>query len=439
MINTEAAHTSNLIDIKNQLATVDFKQLIKALGKGVKGSRNLTLVESQQLFAGFACGLVSQVQMASAMMLMRVRGESAEEIAGAAMALKQLVSPSWQQLKVDIDWPVYAGKREQLPWLLLAAKLLAQQGHRVLLHGDSLSLAHRRHVACSVNALDIKAATTAEKAQSALTSDNIVYVEAHDMLPVLDDCRALHQELGLRSLIQMAVRCVNPTNARLSLRSYFHPGLDKQHLAIAKIMANAQPLSSNGHNNYDLLVATFKGLQGETEINPRVSTKVSWLNTQGCSNQSHYQKGVINVGTRLEAFFGAKTGQADLDSAELMHIWQHGELSGSASKLENATEIFEQAMSSVESSLALVIKLLELTQTVKANNPTITNCSEIELSTDDYVYVQTLWQQRYQQKCKAKLQVAQMYSLRCTCLESMSIKPARNARPQYQSLINVLL
>nr|WP_245335315.1 glycosyl transferase [Shewanella sp. WXL01] len=380
--------------------------MIKALGKGVKGSRNLTLVESQYLFAGFACGLVSQVQMASAMMLMRVRGESAEEIAGAAMALKQLVSPSWQQLKVDIDWPVYAGKREQLPWLLLAAKLLAQLGHRVLLHGDSLSLAHRRHVACSVNALDIKAATTAEQAQFALTSDNIVYVEAHDMLPVLDDCRALHQELGLRSLVQMAVRCVNPTNARLSLRSYFHPGLDKQHLAIAEIMANAQALSSN--NNYDQLVATFKGLQGETEINPRVSTQVSWLNTQGHSNSSSHssQKGLINLATRLEAFSGAKTGQTALDSAELMHIWQHGALSGAANKLENATQILDQAMSSVESSLALVIKLLELTQTLNADNPKIASYSESELSTGDYINVQTLWQQRHQQKFKAKLQVA---------------------------------
>ena len=60
----------------------DFRLLIKALGKGEKGSRALTFDEACLLLEGFAKGKATRAQMASAMMLMRVRGETTEEISG---------------------------------------------------------------------------------------------------------------------------------------------------------------------------------------------------------------------------------------------------------------------------------------------------------------------------------------------------------------------
>jgi anthranilate phosphoribosyltransferase len=250
-------------------AEFDPKLLIKALGRGVKGARSLTLAEAKQLILGFATGQVSAVQMASAMMLMRLRGETVPELAGVALGLKALVSDDWQGLKPRLDWPVYAGKRGQLPWLLLAAKALAQQGVTIVLHGDALALPHRCHVARCLESLGIECATNVAMARRALTQQGVVYVPVDVYLPVANQCRQLHQELGLRSLVQLSLRCINPFGARASLRSYFHPGVDIHHRQIAQLMLS--------HGHAPLNVAIFKGQQGETEVNPRIATTVTVL------------------------------------------------------------------------------------------------------------------------------------------------------------------
>ncbi|MGI2174256.1 glycosyl transferase [Shewanella ulleungensis] len=328
--------------------TFDFRLLIKALGKGEKGSRSLTFAEASLLLEGFALGHATRVQMASAMMLMRVRGETVDEVAGIVAGLRHSLHRDWPSLAVDIDWPVYAGKREQLPWLLLVASLLAKQGFRVMLHGDSQALPHRRHVESCLDALNIRCGTNPQSAAQVLASDNIVYVRAGDLVPVLDDCRQLHQELGLRSVIQTAARCINPSNAPISLRSYFHPGLDDLHQQVSETLFAKNEYSA-GH------IAIFKGLQGETEFNPRVSTLMKVVSGQA----ANVTVSSLTVPTLLAGFFGAKVGQADLSSDILALLWRESQPleSTELSRVMSRTMI-EQASSSIIATLTAVLLLL---------------------------------------------------------------------------------
>ncbi|WP_434931582.1 glycosyl transferase [Shewanella sp. HL-SH5] len=354
----------------------DFRLLIKALGKGEKGSRSLTFAEASLLIQGFAKGKVTKAQMASAMMLMRVRGETVAEVAGVVAGLKHTINPAWGKLNVDIDWPVYAGKREQLPWLLLVAKMLARKGMRIMLHGDSQALPHRRHVESCIQALDIALCQTAEKAQQALDDSGIVYVPAGDLAPVLDDCRLLHQELGLRSIIQTASRCINPSNAPLSLRSYFHPGLDELHQKVAEKLFTEDVYQQG-------VVGIFKGLQGETEINPRVTTDVQVVKYSG----DNVQFSAFELPTLLEGFSGAKVGQAELPSEILAQLWRtenttelsylHLNESSSCRTQPMTPAMHEQALSSVQATLCLVLSLhdvLHANSLVLANNMTLSQC-----------------------------------------------------------------
>ncbi|WP_434926576.1 glycosyl transferase [Shewanella sp. HL-SH2] len=354
----------------------DFRLLIKALGKGEKGSRSLTFAEASLLIQGFAKGKVTKAQMASAMMLMRVRGETVAEVAGVVAGLKHTINPAWGELNVDIDWPVYAGKREQLPWLLLVTKMLARKGMRIMLHGDSQALPHRRHVESCIQALDIALCQTAEKAQQALDDSGIVYVPAGDLAPVLDDCRLLHQELGLRSIIQTASRCINPSNAPLSLRSYFHPGLDELHQKVAEKLFTEDVYQQG-------VVAIFKGLQGETEINPRVTTDVQVVQCSG----ENVQFSAFELPTLLEGFSGAKVGQAELPSEILAQLWRtenttelsylHLNESSSCRTQPMTPAMHEQALSSVQATLCLVLSLhdvLHANSLVLANNMTLSQC-----------------------------------------------------------------
>ncbi|WP_434938340.1 glycosyl transferase [Shewanella sp. HL-SH8] len=350
----------------------DFRLLIKALGKGEKGSRSLTFAEASLFIQGFANGKVTKAQMASAMMLMRVRGETVAEVAGVVAGLKHTINPAWEELNVDIDWPVYAGKREQLPWLLLVAKLLASKGWRVMLHGDSQALPHRRHVESCIQALDIAQCRTAEKAQQVLDESGIVYVSAGDLAPVLDDCRLLHQELGLRSIIQTASRCMNPSHASLSLRSFFHPGLDELHQKVAETLFTEGVYQPG-------VIGIFKGLQGETEINPRVTTDVRVVNGSGGS----VQFSAFELPTLLEGFSGAKVGQAELSAEVLAQLWRTDNIKELSSRHNNESSSYltqpmtlmsdamlEQALSSVQATLCLV---LSLDNVLQGNNIALAN------------------------------------------------------------------
>ena len=61
------------------------------------------------------------------LMLLRMKGETAEEIAGLTRAVRTSLS-SWQ-VGAQIDWPSYAaGRSRGAPLFLLAAKLLARAG-----------------------------------------------------------------------------------------------------------------------------------------------------------------------------------------------------------------------------------------------------------------------------------------------------------------------
>ncbi|QFU22343.1 glycosyl transferase [Shewanella eurypsychrophilus] len=364
-----------------------YQGLIKTLGRGAKGSRALTLSEAHFLITGFADGIGTKVQLAAALMLMRVRGETCEEVAGAALGLKSTISDQWSDLDVSIDWPCYAGKRELLPWLLLAAKVLANQGERVLLHGDPRSLSHRNHIADHVERLNIPKASNPEEAKVALDTVGICYVDADSFSPLVAQFRELHQELGLRSLFQTAIRCTNPANAPVSLRSYFHPGLDKMHTKVAKLMAQTYlDLDNSFHGSFyentdstfdrrmvnhaeqafalKGKVGIFKGVQGETEINPRISTELT------ITSRANSQ--VIDLPTRLEAFVGMNTLSSELALVPeqacliLSQTWSQGDASEHRHGIDSALfiKLGEVAEASVISTLSAVYILQGKCQSV---------------------------------------------------------------------------
>lgn len=326
----------------------EYRQLIKTLGRGKKGSRSLTLVESFQLVRGFYDNIGTVTQLSVALMLMRVKGETAEEVAGATLALRSTVDNQWKQLQVDIDWPCYGAKRDQLPYLLLSAKLLAGNGFKILLHGDNRVLPHRQHIAGFVEAVGITSATSMAEAEVALTSTGICYVNADVLSPLVNSFTDIHQEIGLRSLYQSAIRCINPAGARLSLRSYFHPGLDDIHLNVAKLMAdNAQALHRTN-------VAIFKGYQGECELNPRSSTCINVFRHEGFTQ--------VEITTQLNALIGRKAQAAQLQTQWLTALW-HGEPLDSDShdictSTGNATEAL-RAHSAIMTNVMAVLMLTD--------------------------------------------------------------------------------
>jgi anthranilate phosphoribosyltransferase len=185
-------------------------------------------------------------------MLLRHKEESPEELAGFTEAVRErLAAPA---LNVDIDWPTYAGKKRHLPWYLLAAKCLAQNGVRILMHGGGAHTAGRLYTEQLLEGLQIPLCRNWQQVETAYTQGNLAFIPLGDWAPQLQRMIDLRNTLGLRSPIHSLARLLNPLNARLGLQSIFHPGYQGVHRDASGLL---------GDN-----VIVVKGDGGEIEINP---------------------------------------------------------------------------------------------------------------------------------------------------------------------------
>ncbi|MFY1663838.1 glycosyl transferase family protein [Pseudomonas sp. Pseu.R1] len=229
-----------------------FAQFVRILGKGKRGARNMTREEAREAMGMVLDEKVEDTQLGAFLMLLRHKEESAEELAGFTEAVRQrLTAPP---ITVDIDWPTYAGKKRHLPWYLLAAKCLAQNGVKVLMHGGGAHTAGRLYSEQLLDLLGIPLCRHWNAVDEALQHHNIAFIPLGDWAPQLQRMIDLRNTLGLRSPIHSLARILNPLNARCGLQSIFHPGYQAVHRDASSLLGD--------HS------IVIKGDGGEVEINP---------------------------------------------------------------------------------------------------------------------------------------------------------------------------
>ncbi|MBC2656544.1 glycosyl transferase family protein [Pseudomonas sp. MSSRFD41] len=229
-----------------------FAQFVRILGKGKRGARGLTQEEARQAMGMLLDEQVEDTQLGAFLMLLRHKEESPEELAGFTQALRERLDVP--AISLDLDWPSYAGKKRHLPWYLLAAKCLAQNGVRILLHGAGAHTAGRLYAEQLLEPLGIPLCRGWQAVGAALDRGNLAFIPLVDWAPQLQRMIDLRNVLGLRSPIHSLARQLNPLGARCGLQSIFHPGYQAVHREAASLL---------GDN-----VIVIKGDGGEIEINP---------------------------------------------------------------------------------------------------------------------------------------------------------------------------
>lgn len=229
-----------------------FAEYVRILGKGKNGSRHMTLAEAQQAMTMILKGQVADVQLGAFLMLLRYQEESAEELAGFAQAVRQHLDIP--KITVDIDWPTYAGKKRHYPWYLLAAKLLAKQGIKVLMHGAGQHTSGRFYTEQFLSALAITDCKNWQEVEQALDSQHIAFIGLTHWLPEVQRMIALRPLLGVRSPIHSLARLLNPLQGRCSLQSVFHPNYQPIHQQASQLLGDTS--------------IVIKGEGGETEVRP---------------------------------------------------------------------------------------------------------------------------------------------------------------------------
>jgi anthranilate phosphoribosyltransferase len=205
-------------------------------------------------------GQAEDVQMGAFLMLLRVKEESPEELAGFVDAVREFVHAPGN-IVVDLDWSSYAGKRKHLPWFILSSLLLAENGIRVFMHGTDGHTAGRIYTENCFKLLGLPVAENWQEVSTALDANHLCFFPLRHWCSALQRLIDLRNTFGLRSPVHTLVRLVNPLAAQTSLQSIFHPAYAENHQQAALILEQKNAL-------------VIKGDGGEFERRPEADCKL---------------------------------------------------------------------------------------------------------------------------------------------------------------------
>lgn len=279
-----------------------FAPYVRILGKGRRGSRSLTRAEAHHAMRMILAGDVEDVQLGAVLMLLRVKEETPEELAGFVDAVReQSAAPT--DLAVDIDWSSYAGKRRHAPWFLFSLLLLADQGLRVFVHGAEGHTPERLYLTDLMAAFGLTPAQDWQEVAAQLDRQCFSYLPLARFAPQLADMIELRPVLGLRSPVHSLSRLINPLSAPLVLQGIFHPPYAGLHQQAGLLLGYRR-------------LAVIRGEGGEIERNPDNAMKVFRAFGGGTDD------GYTDEYTWPALFDRRHVKPDDLSPGQMLAVWQ---------------------------------------------------------------------------------------------------------------------
>lgn len=250
---------------------------IKEIGRGKDGARALTREQATDLFGQVLDGSVTDLEIGAFCLAMRIKGETAEEMAGFLDATRQRLALIPAGDKPVIVIPSYNGARK-LPLLTpLLALLLAREGLPVLIHGTATE-SGRISAQEVLAALDIPAQT----AIKTIAPGEVAFVPTDLLCPGLQRVLDVRRVINLRNPAHSLVKLMDPCAGKsLIVSSYTHPEYALSMAAtFALVGANALLL---------------RGTEGEGVADPRRTPKMqAFVNGQAIDLQA-YQAGSLTT------------------------------------------------------------------------------------------------------------------------------------------------
>ena len=233
-----------------------YAPIIKEIGRGAKGARDLDAAQAEQLFGDMLDGKVPDLELGAIVISLRIKSESRDELLG----FKRAIDARCPQLAVPpgprcVVLPTYNGARRQANLMPLVALLLAREGVPVLIQGRH-DFESRVSPFELLAALGIHPALGIGEAHRELAGKRIACLRLDELLPGLDRLLALRLRLGVRGSGHTMAKLVDPCIGRS-----------------VRVVAVTHP--EYVERMHELLVADggrallMRGTEGEAYANPR--------------------------------------------------------------------------------------------------------------------------------------------------------------------------
>jgi anthranilate phosphoribosyltransferase len=300
-----------------------FAQYVRIIGKGPNLSRPLTVKEMYQAATMIMHGQVEPLQLGAFLCILRMRTEVPEEGAGFVRAVRDTLERPVDMPEVDLDWSSYSGKKRQLPWFLLAALLLAQNGVRIFMQGTEGHTPDRVYSRHALKTLGVAIAGSLDEAADHIRKRNFGFLPLAQLSPKLQEIIDLKPVLGLRSPVNTFGRMVNPFAAPYEIQTVFHPNYRDVHRDTANLLGQKH-------------MAVFKGEGGEIERRPQKPVIVQSLH-DGVLSEEEWPALLAEESVKIDE---------DMNLERLRSVWS-GEQEDS------------YASAAITGTVAIVLRLLE--------------------------------------------------------------------------------
>lgn len=183
--------------------------LIKEIGRGAKGARDLSADDAEILFSTILQGGVPDLELGAILIALRIKGESDDELLGFCRAMQSTTRCVANTAQPLIVLPTYNGTRRQPNLLPLLALLLRDAGLPVLIHGRH-DFNNRANPFPLFQACGIVAADSLDAANQQLAHEGIALVDVELFNPELNRLLALRTRLGLRNPAHTLCKLLDP-------------------------------------------------------------------------------------------------------------------------------------------------------------------------------------------------------------------------------------
>jgi anthranilate phosphoribosyltransferase len=206
---------------------MNLRSLIRILGPGRKDSRNLTYEEAYGAFDRILSGQESEIQVATFLVLVRMKGLTVEELTGFARATRERAAIPCEGVPGLVTvCPPHDGM-ERCPPLEVAAGLVAAgAGARVLILTDRCVPPRRGLTAASVlDALGVGMTWDPREVESWVARSGFGVCAVSGLLPALMNLRKVRDEVVIRTPLSTVEKLLAPKSSAVLLGAQNGPVL----------------------------------------------------------------------------------------------------------------------------------------------------------------------------------------------------------------------
>ncbi len=238
--------------------------LAKDALKTVMGGQSLSRETTEQLFGELMDGKLSPVVKSALLAALATKGESAGEIAGAAIAMRSRVRKIPHTIYGVVDTCGTGGDGKGTFNISTAAAIVAAAaGAPVAKHGNR-SVSSRSGSADVLAALGARIDLEPEEAGEALAKIGIAFLFAPNLHPAMKEVMPVRKELGVRTIFNCLGPLTNPAGARRQVMGVFSAALVETLGYVQAELGADHSLVVHGHDGLDEITTTGPTTIAET-------------------------------------------------------------------------------------------------------------------------------------------------------------------------------